>query len=1842
MEYIVPSNLSENGGVPTPDPMGEERQSFLASPGRAVPAHRSRNPPQGSPRLVLPGARVISFDRAQAPEGPQGNLGPQGSVVAGVAEDEEWVTPFRRHRRADNFDKRSYVIWGIPQDISNATVLLTICKPRGPLPPNMVSGIDSRTKRVPQSANDSDSRPSSSEDGSPPAPIERRQTYRYIHMRKPNNLEALQSPHQYAALKQVCEARGWRAVRSRTYGRRQADRYESSPEDVYEVPAEPDENPYAPLQGEGGQPGPVENLASAIPAPTPEVPHHLQMGSLNVTGGLPHKIAELERYFLQHNYHVIALSEVRKCKELTVQGYEYYSSNDLAESGGVGFLVARALKSFVTVVDGSSRNQLWIRIAGSNGKKDLYLCSAYMPQESDSALKRQEAWNALSERVISFQALGEVVVAGDLNAKLGPSQTAAEHKFTGTFSGGSRSQNGRLLMQLLERTSMANVAGFARPPSSVGGSWYTRTASHGDSRSQIDYILVPLGQRQSHRSRFMVDYTSLDTDHHLLHARIFSPRRFNSNRRHRVYKRHAIEKLRVKGATKYDEVDAAGNVLPDDPSVRMYRECLTEAFADYTPGEGIDLGGEMAEEVLADFLQRLKKALDDSVGTKSISKRFSRSWYDAEVKRAVHKRRAALSSYRRNRCSPMWQKYKDARLQVREVIKAKKRDAWVRINKSVTRDRIKDPARMWKTLRRIMAQSKSSGASTPVFRPDRTIAESPSDRREAWAAYEEALGKPPNEDSFDEAHRVNTVARIEEIESIEDVGIQEDLNRPFTVEEIVAGKKKLQSGKASGLDQISCEALRAGGEVLDEAVLKLFNWFNQHEDPPQDWAKALTVYLYKAGDPRECSNYRGISLISCLGKWYLSIWSQRIQNKVNPSLEESQHGFRPGRSTTDPAFVLNETLVRRKRAGLHTYCLFIDFHKAFDKVWHEGLWVTLYDMGIRGKVWRIFKKLYSKMQSSVLIEGEASRAVDKKVGVRQGCPASPLLFNIFINGLARKLQESQIGVHLDFEDLCALLFADDVALLAGSPHELQQLIDIVATYCGTWRLTVNMQKSKILAVRGGMTSRVPPFSCTYNGEVLGQVSEYEYLGLTFQSNLHWSSHVKKLLAKGAQTLTALQRIFRQRSIPLTLKRQLWISLCRSKLEYGSQIWTPYSDSSAHALEALQHKACIHILRVNEHSSALALRAVLGLPSLEARRSELRLRYMEALHRMPENRLPAKAYRDCERTCSRTNVQDTFYHKMAELRHQHPALEEGWARVLELEEEEDSGWRQDIKKWMNSVLHGDITHKVHSKESSTARLLAQCPHDAFSVERPFPIVEMTPSHINFIRIRLLSGTHSLNSMMQRITKGHVNRRTHTCQACNSEEEETISHFLRSCNSERARAARAIHEDLVGEGFATLTDDEKCIFILGGCRSGSKSALKPTREQDAANCELLRALWVARNDTFEQAEVEPDQVVAGDAAQPLIGQFFAAVPPQEAPANIDPAQVIAGDAAQPLIGQFVAAVPPQEAPANIDPARVVAGDASQPLIGQFFAAIPPQEAPANIDPAQVVAGDAAQPQIGQFFAAVSPQEAPANIDPAQVVAGDAAQPLIGQFFAAVPPQEAPANIDHAQVVAGEAAQPLEGQMFVDAPPLSPSSSLSSELHLPQGNRRNSDSEVTSESETEIMDEDNHRANHLMDLESVIPAEFGDVSPHHGDDAYLGEDEESSSDDSAPHHQGYVPRCNSWERLEADFNPQESRLTPIGLADESISERHPSAEASHASDLESLSDDSYSSQSSIPSCFSIDEEDIRAHSINRQLRSRTPRHYPRHPNISINPFTPNNNQAILARPTGGMEAHVFDTPR
>ena len=102
-------------------------------------------------------------------------------------------------------------------------------------------------------------------------------------------------------------------------------------------------------------------------------------------------------------------------------------------------------------------------------------------------------------------------------------------------------------------------------------------------------------------------------------------------------------------------------------------------------------------------------------------------------------------------------------------------------------------------------------------------------------------------------------------------------------------------------------------------LLALFNTLNRKEHLPANWASALVVNLYKDGDKTDAGNYRGISLISCLGKIYLSLWAKRLSRWCEGQLHDEQGGFRARRSTIDDALALKEILLKRLNQGKKTF-----------------------------------------------------------------------------------------------------------------------------------------------------------------------------------------------------------------------------------------------------------------------------------------------------------------------------------------------------------------------------------------------------------------------------------------------------------------------------------------------------------------------------------------------------------------------------------------------------------------------------------------------------------------------------------------------------------------------------------------------------------------------------------------------------------------------------------------------------------------------------------------------------------------------------------------------------------
>ena len=94
-------------------------------------------------------------------------------------------------------------------------------------------------------------------------------------------------------------------------------------------------------------------------------------------------------------------------------------------------------------------------------------------------------------------------------------------------------------------------------------------------------------------------------------------------------------------------------------------------------------------------------------------------------------------------------------------------------------------------------------------------------------------------------------------------------------------------------------------------------------------------------------------------------------------------------------------------------------------------------MGVKGRMWRVIKKMYESSKSAVLLEGEKSDTFTIEQGVVQGCSLSPILFSVFVNDLLKEVEQTGLGIQLSSgKTVGGMLFADDFVGISDSKESL--------------------------------------------------------------------------------------------------------------------------------------------------------------------------------------------------------------------------------------------------------------------------------------------------------------------------------------------------------------------------------------------------------------------------------------------------------------------------------------------------------------------------------------------------------------------------------------------------------------------------------------------------------------------------------------------------------------------------------------------------------------------------------------------------------------------------------------
>ena len=324
----------------------------------------------------------------------------------------------------------------------------------------------------------------------------------------------------------------------------------------------------------------------------------------------------------------------------------------------------------------------------------------------------------------------------------------------------------------------------------------------------------------------------------------------------------------------------------------------------------------------------------------------------------------------------------------------------------------------------------------------------------------------------------------------------------------------------------------------------------------------LIIPIYKnKGSKDDANNYRGITLLSCLGKLFTSILNHRLTEfcEKNLILKEIQAGFRKGYSTSDHVFVLKHLIDLFKSKNKKLFCCFVDYSKAFDSIWREALWHKLVSNGIQGKILNVIKSMYVQIKSCVFLNGEKSDFFISARGVRQGENLSPLLFSLFVNDIESEFLKhgcSYININDQWDNvikLLILMYADDTIILADSKEKLQLALNALKSYCDTWKLEINCSKTKI-AIFSNRKVIPSDYNFKYGSDSIEIVEWYKYLGVILNYNGSFNLAIDNLRTQASRAMFSLISKSRRLRLPIDIQLELFDKTVVPILLYGCEIW----------------------------------------------------------------------------------------------------------------------------------------------------------------------------------------------------------------------------------------------------------------------------------------------------------------------------------------------------------------------------------------------------------------------------------------------------------------------------------------------------------------------------------------------------------------------------------------------------------------------------------------------------------------------------------------------------------------
>ena len=424
----------------------------------------------------------------------------------------------------------------------------------------------------------------------------------------------------------------------------------------------------------------------------------------------------------------------------------------------------------------------------------------------------------------------------------------------------------------------------------------------------------------------------------------------------------------------------------------------------------------------------------------------------------------------------------------------------------------------------------------------------------------------------------------------------------FSEQDIIDAIDELKNTSASGPDGLAAIFLKKCKESLAKPLFYLWRKCLDQGITPDKLKEAHIIPIHKGGHQGLPANYRPVALTSHV----IKIFEKVVRNHIvqflddNNKFNDSQHGFRIGRSCVSELLIHYDRIVDILQAGSNADTIYLDFAKAFDKVDHGIVLKKLSLLGIRGRLLQWITSFLSSRTQMVLVNGFLSDPAPVTSGVPQGSVIGPLLFLILIGDIDQNVAQSFLSS-----------FADDTRLLrevngVQDASALQRDLEAIYQWALDNNASFNDKKFEVLRHGSDETLKQTTSYTAPDGTIIAEKQHLRDLGVTMSADGTFKQHINNICQSARNMCSWILRTFESRSPDLMLT--LWKSLVIPILDYCSQLWSPSKVGEIQQIEDLQ-KAFTRKIRAFKREDYWQRLQTYQLYSLERRRERYRIIYV---------------------------------------------------------------------------------------------------------------------------------------------------------------------------------------------------------------------------------------------------------------------------------------------------------------------------------------------------------------------------------------------------------------------------------------------------------------------------------------------------------------------------------------------------------------------------------------------------------------------------------------------------------